>query len=246
MSTADDQALFKEPPKRGPCPICFLRLPVNDSEISYQPCCGKFLCQGCCRAAVAAREPGDDILCPFCRYDILNSPSENKHIEEFKKRMEAGDAVAFLQMGHCYNRGGQGLQQDHVKANELFLRAGELGCAEGYRSVAFAYYNGDGVERDEKKAMYYYELAAMRGDVTSRHNLGMFEEHEGNMSRAVKHYMIAAGAGKDSSLKAIRDCFMNGNATKDEFEKALCAHKESKDEMWSSQREVAAAFDAAR
>ena len=51
------------------------------------------------------------------------------------------------------------------------------------------------MEADTKKAKYYYEVAAMRGNAMARHNLGAMEEHSGNMDRAVKHWMIAAGAG---------------------------------------------------
>ena len=92
-----------------------------------------------------------------------------------------------------------------------------------------------------KKSMYYSALAAMGGDVPARHNLGCFEACAGNMDRAVKHYMIAAGAGCDDSLKGIRQLYLEGHATKDDFEKALRAHKEAKDEMKSDQREAAAA-----
>ena len=53
--------------------------------------------------------------------------------------------------------------------------------------------------------------------------------------------MMSAAAGCDNSLKAIREAFLSGHATKYEFEKALRAHKESKDEMKSDQREAAAA-----
>ena len=79
----------------------------------------------------------------------------------------------------------------------------------------------------------------MRGDVDARHNLGCIEGQAGSMSRAVKHWMISAGAGYDDSLKFIRAAFMNGRATKDEFEKALRAHKEASDEMKSDQRDAA-------
>ena len=79
----------------------------------------------------------------------------------------------------------------------------------------------------------------------ARGNLGGLEYHAGNMSRAMKHWMISAGAGDDVSLKKIRDCFLEGHATKDDFEKALRAHKESADEMKSDQREAAAAIVAA-
>ena len=104
-----------------------------------------------------------------------------------------------------------------------------------------AYDSGDGVERDTKKAQHYWELAAMGGDPAARFNLGIIEENTGNMDRAVKHWMISAGAGHDKSLNAIRKCFLSGHATKDDFEKALRAHKGAKDEMQSDQREAAAA-----
>ena len=55
----------------------------------------------------------------------------------------------------------------------------------------------------------------------------------------MKHWMISAGAGAaDDSLKAIRECFVNGYATKDEFQKALRAHKDAKDAMKIDQREA--------
>ena len=91
---------------------------------------------------------------------------------------------------------------------------------------------------DAKKAEYYYELAAMMGNIRARHNLGCDEQDAGNMKRAVKHWMISAGAGYDKSLKGIREAFFNGHATKDDFEKALRAHKETADEMKSDQREA--------
>ena len=53
--------------------------------------------------------------------------------------------------------------------------------------------------------------------------------------------MIAARAGYDDSLKGIRVCYLNGHVTKDDFGKALRAHKEAKDEMKSDQREAVAA-----
>ena len=91
-----------------------------------------------------------------------------------------------------------------------------------------------------KNAKHYWELAAIGGDVVARHNIGLLEEKAGNMNRAVKHWMIAARAGWDKSLESIRECFMNGYATKDDFELALRAHKEAKDETKTTQREAAA------
>ena len=48
-----------------------------------------------------------------------------------------------------------------------------IGCAEAYHNIGTAYYNGRGVERDERKADHYYEQAAMRGHAAARHILEM-------------------------------------------------------------------------
>ena len=71
---------------------------------------------------------------------------------------------------------------------------------------------------------------------------GWFEEETGNMSRALKHYMIAARGGDDDSLKEIREFYMNGHATKDDYAKALRAHQKYIDGIKSAERDEAAAF----
>ena len=103
--------------------------------------------------------------------------------------------------------------------------------------------NGEGVERDEKKAVHYWELAAMGGQVLARHNLGVFENLAGTMDRALKHFMIAAGSGYYDSLENIKQMFMNGDATKDDYAKALCVYQKNLVEIKSPQRNEAAAAD---
>ena len=232
-----DEALFKQPPPREECPICLQTLPIAAREWKYQSCCGKLLCYGCIHAAYTA---DDRRLCPFCR--TPEARSEGEYVKRVNKRVDGGDAVAIHNLGGYYRRGDMGLPQDRDKAMELWLRAGELGCADAYYNVGHAYRRGQGVERDIEKAKHYYELAAMEGFVIARHVLGNLEMDTGNMSRAVKHYMVSAGAGDDDSLKGIREGFMRGHVTKDDFEKALRSHKEANDEMKSDQREAAAAY----
>ena len=53
--------------------------------------------------------------------------------------------------------------------------------------------------------------------------------------------MIAARSGYDSSLKEVKEGFVNGWVAKHEFEQTLRAHKESKDEMKSEARDRAMA-----
>ena len=65
-----------------------------------------------------------------------------------------------------------GMPQDRAKTNELYLKAGELGCAVAYYNLGSAYCAGRGVGIDMKKTRHYYELAAMNGNVMARYNLG--------------------------------------------------------------------------
>ena len=233
-----DKELFKQPPPRDECPICMLPLPVDILERQGTNRCGKLLCNGCIYTIEREDNRG---LCPFCR--TPNATSDREATERLKKRAsEANDADAIFIRGYEYYNGERGFTQNYNKANKLFLRAGKLGCAEGYSKIGYAYRNGQGVERDENKAKYYYELAAMGGCVNARQNLGLWEDEAGNVDRAMKHLMISAGAGWDNSVKKIQQFFLEGHATKDDFEKALRAHKGAKDEMKSAQRDAAAAF----
>ena len=142
--------------------------------------------------------------------------------ERTMKRMEeVNDAIAIYNMG-CWYRGGMyGLPQDNVKALELWHRGAELGFTHAYTNIGFAYSNGMVVEVDQKKALYYWELAAIGGDVYSRHNLGNEEALAGNMDRALKHQMIAVRDGYTGSLNKIKEVYSNGSATKKDYMEAL-------------------------
>ena len=119
-------------------------------------------------------------------------------------------------------------------------RQGSLDVSEGYHNLGNSYYNGRGVVMDEKKAKHYYELAAMMGSVNARHNIGALEFEADDHRRAMKHFMIAARAGYELSLKNVNRGFMKGMVTKDECANTLRAYQKSQDEMKSDERDKAA------
>ena len=75
------------------------------------------------------------------------------------------------------------MPQNRAKANELYQKAGELGCAEACFNLGNAYDNGRGVEIDKQKARHYCEIAATHGCVHARYNLGNNEYRTGNNQR---------------------------------------------------------------
>ncbi|KAL7525495.1 hypothetical protein ACHAXR_001032, partial [Thalassiosira sp. AJA248-18] len=179
-----DEALFKTPPTNEDCPICYLRLPLCESETKYQACCGKMICLGCDYGDAIARRSAEE-NCPFCRTPAATSDEEV--IKKLEKRIDANDIIAMRTLGQYYFGGDSGVSQDLNKALELWHRAAKLGDAISHNQIAKTYAYA-GVEIDMKKAKYHLELGAMGGDVPARCNLGLIESQSGNMNRAMKHY----------------------------------------------------------
>ena len=125
---------------------------------------------------------------------------------------------------------------------EFFRNATKHGCPEAYGNMGNLYKDGNGVEKDIKKAIHCYQLGAIGGCLPARHNLACFEGQAGNNERAFKHYLIGAKAGYEPSLKSLQVGFQYGYITKDEYEGALRAYQKRHDETKSAMREEAVAF----
>ena len=241
-----DKELFKLPPPKEDCPICFICLPSLASGRVYTACCGKEICSGCAHAPVFD-DQGNEVdidkqnECAFCR--TLAPRTDDESIKRLNKRMEAKDPLAIHNLGYFYNEGLRGLPQDRTKGLELLHRAGELGYSQAYTSIGFAYHYGEGVAVDKKKANHYYELAAMRGCEAARHSLGRMELQAGNTNRALKHHSIAVRGGCNGSLRIIKKLYSDGNATKDDYTTALQLYQAYLGEIKSKQRDEAAAAD---
>ena len=235
-----DEKLFKQPPPNEDCPICYLRLPIDLGQSMHQSCCGKMLCCGCVHAHEAAAADTEKYKCVFCRTEAYSSDEEDN--ERLKKRVEANDAQAMVNLGNYYQFGNSGLRQDNAKALELFHKSAELGFHCAHSNLSFYYrQNGDIVGKDTRKATYHAQLAAMAGNVHARYNLGCDEYNAGNMDRACKHWMISANVGCDLSMKLVQKGCKSGFVTKDDYAKTTRAYGISIDEMKSDDRDKAAA-----
>jgi hypothetical protein len=184
-----DEALFKDPPPKEDCPICFipmplrlfscatlpgatrLSIPIHDFAIAhemlkdedmelYYPCCGKEICKGCVHSF--SKTDNDD-KCPYCNSDRVDKTDE-EDVEEAIKRVEANDPVAMCIMANFYRFGEGGLQQDEERAMELFTRAADLGYYKARLNIGNFYYRGG----DMKKAKFHFEAAAMAGHEVAR------------------------------------------------------------------------------
>ena len=69
------------------------------------------------------------------------------------------------------------------------------------------------------------------------------ENEAGNIHRAIKHFLIAARFGNKVSLDVVKQGFMRGLVTKDEYEQTLRSYHKCLDETKSNMRDKAAASD---
>jgi hypothetical protein len=254
-----DEALFKDPPHKEDCPICFLPMPVkliccislppatitsvpifdfaqaneeleNIETEKYYVCCGKSICGGC----VASFSKSTNYeKCPFCKNDRMNKTDEES-LEELMKRVEANDAGAIYVLGNYYDFGIEGLQQNKERAKELWTQAAELGSSEAHFALGTFYDEGG----DMKKAKFHNEAAAMTGDEGARYNLGCTEHYSGNKERAVKHWIIAASAGCHKAMHMLRLYFENGFVSRESIDSTLTAYNSACAEMRSESRDA--------
>jgi tetratricopeptide (TPR) repeat protein len=229
-----DEILFKEPESNylGDCPICFLPLPFDLKKSTLMSCCSKTICNGCCYVHVL-RHPLKQ-TCPFCRHPVPESQAEVEL--NMMKRVEKNDPVAMTQMGTIrYNEG------DYSSAFEYWTKAAELGDANAraHAKLATLYHRGEGVEKDEKKALYHWEETAICGDPLARHVLAVIEMNNGRPERAVKHFIIAANVGYDVSMKELWKCYAKEYISKDDLTVTLRTHQAAINATKSPQREAA-------
>ena len=237
-----DEILFRQPESShlGDCPICCLPMPIDPQKSVSKSCCSKLICIGCSQAN-RLRQLRKNIhpTCPFCRHPVPKTLEEVKKMK--MKRVAANDPVAIREIGfvHCD-------EGDYDGAFKYLTKAAKFGDAMAHYELSVMYQNGLGVEKDEEKELFHLEEAAIRGHAYARFNIACIEDDSnGEIERAVKHFIIAANLGLDSAMKELKECYKDGLISKEDFAAALRAHHAAVNETKSPQREAAARAVAA-
>jgi hypothetical protein len=254
-----DEALFKDPPSKEDCPICFLPMPVkliccvslppatiesvpiydfanvNDglavlnTEI-FHVCCGKSICEGC--AYSFDQQSGNEEKCPFCNSG--GGKTDEANVDKLMKRVEVNDAGATFVMATYYFGGNNSCPLDRTKAMELYARAADLGYSKAHTHLGII--NKDG--EDLTKAKFHFEAAAMAGHEEARSYLGLIELQVGNIERAIKHWTIAASAGHYQAMQLMIISFKKGVVGRESIDSILEAYNNSCVEMRSEARDA--------
>ena len=169
-----DEKLYgqgQERPEADFCPICLLAIPFPvEDHAELRECCIKLVCNGC---SLAASKQGFGAACPFCR--TPDSKNDEEALAMIQKRVAARDPEAMVHLGDVHINGVYGLEKNESRAFELWTEAAELGSLRALFKMGIAYYDGlRGISLDRAKGVHCLESAAMGGDASSRHKLGVF------------------------------------------------------------------------
>ena len=232
-----DRDLFTMPDEShyGECPICCLPLPIKVRNM-FMPCCSKTICLGCDYANKQREfEAGLQRRCPFCREPAAESDEEvNKRIME---RIKKNNPAAIRNMAKKRDQEG-----NYKTAIKYYTKAAKLGDAEAHYNLSINYRNGWGVKKDMKKVIYHAEEAAIGGHPEARNNVGYFEVKNGRFERAKKHFIIASNLGNHYSLCNLKELYVEGHASKEDYADALRAYQAAVEATKSAEREEAEAY----
>ena len=210
-----DVDLFAPLPPTEDCAICLVPLSHVRYESCYMACCGNSVCWACHLENEESIDKQNEeksadkkivLTCPFCREPEPGSGP--KYVRQLQARCLQNDHNAFASMGWVYRNGGYGVVKDDLKALDCYIRAVELGSPTACGSIADGYREGNGVAVDMERAAFFAKVGALRGDVVARHNIGVSEYFDlGNHEIGIRHWKIAAEAGYQKSLNALRSIY---------------------------------------
>ena len=231
-----DKQLFTQPDGicYGECPICCLPLHSNPTYSIMMSCCCKMICKGCSYENRKREiEQGLEHRCAFCR------EPEPKSLDEYDKQImkrvkKNNDPVAITEMGKKHYH-----EKDYGKALQYFTKAAGMGNLPALHLLGSLYKDGNGVEKDITRAIRHWEKAAIGGHPQARYNLGIHEKTNGGFKRAARHLIIAANLGEDRSLSSIKDLFVHGKASKEDYAAALRGYQSAVDATTSLARKKA-------
>lgn len=144
-----------------------------------------------------------------------------KELEELKRLADLGDAEAQFKLAEKYIS-GKGVRRDVIRAKELYEDAANNGYVPAYEAIGELYYNGvmdvygngQGIERDYKKAAYWFEKAAEYVDYDEELfiKIGLIYEWggygiEADPEKTVKWLLKSAESGDCGAQKSIGYCY---------------------------------------
>ncbi len=189
----------------------------------------------------------------YCLHGIGVQQSDEQAVEWLWKGHEVGVIESTESLARAYANAFYGLKFNFQKAFDLHTIAAKAGRTESMRFFGSIYLNGNGVQKDEKLAVEWYEKAAKGGDAKAQYNMGAFYTNgtyvKPDKEKAEYYFKLSADNGdpdaqftigrillskgetfKPLAFKYLMEAAENGSEAANEFFGNTCKGEEAR--MW--------------
>uniref|UniRef100_A0A7S0AVC8 RING-type domain-containing protein n=1 Tax=Minutocellus polymorphus TaxID=265543 RepID=A0A7S0AVC8_9STRA len=239
--------LFAPLPPMEDCAICCIRMPRRNDRSFYQACCGKIICAGCYKENEEFVEKQNEqkkkptiLTCPFCR---APAPFSEEYVRRLEARASQNDPNALHCLASVYLN-GDGVPKDELRGLDFYIRAIEHGSAAACNRIAYHYHTALMLPVNKNRCDIFQRVGALRGCIIARHCIGVDEYNSGNHEVGIRHWKVAAEAGCQISLDALKKIFnADGKRpgkmfiSKDYMDRVYRACHEAQEEVKSEERE---------
>lgn len=170
------------------------------------------------------------------------SKDETKAVELYQLAIDNGSKTAYTLLGNCY-RYGIGVVQNDNKAIELYKKAvepGQQGEIDPWSEyvMGLRFLDGDGIEKDEAKALEWFYKAARDGNGETRaiSRIGYFHLYgisvEQNYEEAYKWLKVASNKGDAGACYYLGFMYLRGWYVEQNFSVAIDLFAKAADVGW--------------
>lgn len=137
-------------------------------------------------------------------------------LDWFRKGADLGNASSMFDIAMYYYYGYGVVEVDPITEIEWNLKAADAGSTTAMRNLGVSYQFGSSVEKDEEKALEWYEKAAALGDTESMLQIAYYYREQDDPEKELEWYEKAAANGSAEAMNYIGVSYHNQS----EYEKA--------------------------
>lgn len=150
-----------------------------------------------------------------------------------KKAARLGEYSCIFKLAIDYYMGRNSTEQSYAKAFELFIFSAMCGDTDSMENAAVCYANGYGVQKNIRRAVAWYEKAALLGSKLAFERLPNLYSDSSFENWEEKYFNLALVKAKEgyyAAMCALFECYSNGIGVEQNNEKAVEWLKKASDD----------------
>lgn len=154
-----------------------------------------------------------------------------KSSELYERGAQKGDVLCIYQLLLLNRSLCENGKEKFYDGYNLMKQLADSGNLDAINNIGLMYCNGDGVEKDVREAVNYFENAAQAGLPIAMSNLGWIYSNSSGVTndeeKAVEWYKKAAEAGLPSAMLTVAERYFYGRGVKEDKDEAFTWYKQA-------------------